>query len=226
MKKKSFAEMVEASKGVKFSLPHNVKSHKHLLPNGTMSYVFRHDELGELGRILIVPHGTQSQICYEVVGEPGDPMTKKRQAIFEPISKEFAGIMTSICGNGEGTPGPYISPKEKQMIKSMVYPCSTCKTITAMLIFAGDADTKARLEDYARIMYSKIIKLNVPTWIVGIETANIVNGKDLRKSLVLKAHPKRKEASIMTPDQLMDVVDELMKTHCNNKHAKLKCSTL
>ena len=30
----------------------------------------------------------------------------------------------------------------------------------------------------------------------------------------------------MTPDQLMDVVDELMKTHCNNKHAKLKCSTL
>lgn len=214
MKKKNFAEMVETSKNVKFSLPHNIKSHKQLLPNGTWSYVFRHDELGELGRILIVPHGEQSQICCEVVGDPDDPMTKKRQVIFEPIGKELTNKITSICGNGERTPGPYISPAEKQLIKSMVYPCHSCKSTTAMIIFAGEADTKDHLEDYARTMYPKIKELNVPTWIVGIETENIVNGKDLRKSLVLKVHPEREEAKIMTPDDLMDQVDELMATHC------------
>jgi hypothetical protein len=221
MKKKSLTEMIEASKNAKVSLPRNIKSHKQLLPNGMWSYVFRHDDFGELGRILIMSNGAQSQICCEVVGDPNDPMTEKRLAIFEPIAKELTKRMNSICGNGEGEgegiPRPYTSPIEKQLIKSMVYPCDTCKAITAMLIFAGDADDKARLEDYARIMYPKIKKLNVPTWVVGRETENIVKGKDLRKSLVLKVHPKREETKIMTPDDLMDVVDKLMETHCNNK---------
>lgn len=214
MKKKSFAEMVEVLKNTKFSLPHNVKSHEHLLPNGTQSYVFRHDELGELGRILVVPHGTQSQICCEVVGEPDDPMTKKRQAIFEPISRELVGKLDSICENAKGSPEPCISPREKQLIQSMVYPCNICKTVTAMLVFADDADNQSCLEDYARVMYSKIKEANVPTWIVGRETANIVNGKDLRKSLVLKVHPEREEVKIMIPDDIMDIVDGLMEAHC------------
>jgi len=88
MTKISFKEMVERAKREKFSLPHNVEMIKHLMPNGKWSYVFRHDELGELGRILIVPYGNQSQICSEVVGEPDDPMTKKRMEIFAPISKD------------------------------------------------------------------------------------------------------------------------------------------
>ena len=215
MNKKSFTEMIEASKNVKFSLPHNIKKQKQLLPNGTWSYVFRHDELGELGRMLIVPHGTQSRICCEVAGDPNDPMTEKRRVIFEPIGKELADKMACICGKGEGDSSePYISLRKKNLIESMVYPCDTCKVVTAMLIFAGDADNKARLEDYTRMMYSKIKEINVPTWVVGVETANIVNGKDLRKSLVLKIHPEREEAKIMTPDELMDIVDKLMEAHC------------
>lgn len=220
MKKKSLAEMIEESKNSKVSLPRNIKSYKQLLSNGTWSYVFRHDDFGEFGRILITPNGVQRQICCEVVGDPNDPMTEKRLAIFEPIAKELTKRMTSICGNGEGIPGSYTSPIEPQFIKNMVYPCDTCKAITAMLIFAGDADDKACLEDYARIMYPKFKKLNVPTWVVGRETENMVNGKDLRKSLVLKVHPKREEAKIMTPDDLMDIVDGLMETHCKNKKIK------
>jgi len=215
MKKKSFAEMVETSKNEKFTLPHNIKSRKQLLSNGTWSYVFRHDDLGELGMILIVPNGAQSRICCEVAGDPNDPLTEKRRVIFEPIGKELADKMAFICGVGKGNPSaPYISPQNKHLVKSMVYPCDTCKVVTAMVVFAGDADTTARLEDYARMMYSKIKELNVPTWIVGTETENIVNGKDLRKSLVLEVHPKRKEAKIMTPDDLMDIVDKLIVTHC------------
>jgi hypothetical protein len=221
MKKKSFAEMVEASKNEKFTLPHNIKSHKQLLPNGTWSYVFRHDNLGEFGRILIVPHGTQSRICCEVAGDPNDPLTEKRRVIFEPIGKKLADKMAFICGVGKGNPSaPYISPKENHLVKSTVYPCDVCKTVTAMLVFAGDADTQARLEDFARMMYPKIKEINVPTWIVGRETENIVNGKDLRKSLVLKVHPEREEAKITTPDDLMDIVDKLMETHCKKQNGE------
>lgn len=213
--KKTFAEMVEASKNEKFTLPHNIKSRKQLLLNGTWSYVFRHDDLGELGRILIVPHGTQSRICCEVTGDPNDPLTEKRRAIFEPIGRELANKMGVICGVGKGeASAPYISPRNDYLVKSMVYSCDTCKVVTAMLIFANDADDRARLEDYARMMYPKIKEMNVPTWIVGRETANIVSGKDLRKSLVLKVHPEREEAKIITPDDLMDVVDKLRETHC------------
>jgi len=91
-----------------------------------------------------------------------------------------------------------------------------------MLIFAPDAETKGRLEDYARMMYAKIKELNVPTWIVGMETAFIVNGKDLRKSLVLKVHPNREEAQSMMPDEVMNKVDKLMETHCKKFFDKNK----
>ena len=215
MQKKSFAEMVEREKNIKFSMPHNVRNSKLLLSNGRWGYVFRHDELGELGRILILPHDTESQIVCEVLGEPDDPMTEKRRAVLEPISRDILDGMAFICGDGTGKPKPYVSPKEIHgVVRSQVYPCDICGVITSMLIFAPDADTKAGLEDYACMMYSKIKKLNVSTWIVGTETEFIVNGEDVRKSLVLKVHPEREEAKIMTPDEVMDKIDKLMDMHC------------
>jgi hypothetical protein len=63
-------------------------------------------------------------------------------------------------------------------------------------------------------MHSKIKWLYVPTWIVGKETENIVNGMDLRKSLVLKVHPEREEVRIITPYGLMDIVGKLIGAHC------------
>jgi hypothetical protein len=53
----------------------------------------------------------------------------------------------------------------------------------------------------------------VPTWIIGEESEHIVNGEDLRKSLVLTLHDNR-DIRIKTPDDVMDEVDRLMKTHC------------
>jgi hypothetical protein len=124
--------------------------------------------------------------------------------------------MNAVYKNSGGVPRQYLSPKEKRLINSMVYPCNICKAITAMLIFAVDAETGARLEDYARMMHSKIKWLYVPTWIVGKETENIVNGIDLRKSHVLKVHPEREEVRIITPYDLMGTIDKLMEMHCKN----------
>jgi hypothetical protein len=147
MKKKSLAEMVEAAKKNKFTLPHDIKFTKQLMPNGRWGYVFRHDELGELGRILVLPHanGTQTQFSCEVSGDPDDPLTVKRKLILEPITKKLLNHMAGICGDGEGELEPYLSPKERHVIKSMVYPCEICKAVTSMLIFAPDAGTQGRL---------------------------------------------------------------------------------
>jgi len=216
MKKRSFAERVAIAKTTTFNIPPDVKCHKHLMPNGKWSYVFRHDNLGELGRIFFLPRGAQSQICCEAAGEPDDPMTKKRLAILEPISKDVIDKMVLVCGEGRGSVKPYVSPKDRATIAGWHYHCDTCGALAAMLIFAPDYDTKAGLEDHARIMYSKAKELNVPIWIVGTETEYIVNGEDLRKSLVLKMYPKHEEARIMTPDDLMEKINKLMATHCKN----------
>lgn len=63
-------------------------------------------------------------------------------------------------------------------------------------------------------MQEKITELNVPTWIIGDESENIVNGEDLRKSLVMKISKKKRETRIIIPDEIMDEVDRLMDNHC------------
>jgi hypothetical protein len=50
-----------------------------------LGYVFRHRLLGEIGRILLQELGDgRCHISCEVVGDPSDPMTTQRQAIFKP----------------------------------------------------------------------------------------------------------------------------------------------
>lgn len=216
MHKKTLDEKIKEARRTKFTLPPNIKSQKQLTPSGNWSYVFRHDELGELGRILVLPHtnGIQTQLTAEVSGSPDDPLTKKRRLILEPIAKKLMDSMAGICGDGEGKLESYVSPQEQHIIKSMIYPCEVCRAITAFLIFAPDTDTQGRLEDYARLMYAKIQELKVPTWVVGTETENIVNGEDLRKSLVLKVFPNHGRARVMTPDEVMGTVEKLMSMHC------------
>lgn len=206
-------ERVETTKHIRFSIPRSVQCHKSLMPNGKWSYVFRHKKLGEIGRVFFLPrHDGRNQLCCEVSGEPDDPMTKKRLKIFEPINRDVVDQVSLICEETEDV--PYDSPKETYTIPARSYSCAICEVLVAMLIFAFEGDTNADLEDYARMMYKKVRESNVPTWVVGRETANIVNGKDLRKSLVLKIHPEREAAIIMTPDELKDKIYKLMTQHC------------
>jgi len=90
MKKKkiSLAEKVKRARAMKFEMPDGITSQKTRLPDGVWAYVFRHHEIGELGRLIILPHSHEtSQFVCEVVGEPDDPMTKIRKKILEPITK-------------------------------------------------------------------------------------------------------------------------------------------
>ncbi|WP_009630540.1 hypothetical protein [Synechocystis sp. PCC 7509] len=57
---------------------------------GFYCYAFTHSTLGSLGRILLIPHGTQQmEFRCEVTGDPSEPLTQKRLAIFQPIAHEL-----------------------------------------------------------------------------------------------------------------------------------------
>ena len=218
MNSKKIYELLDKVQNNTPILPVGVTSHRTLLPSGKWCYIFRHIELGQLGRILILPHSSgQSQIMSEVSGDEDDPMTLKRREIFEPIVEDTMQKMDKIFGDGIGVIEPYESPKDEQSVKSMLYPCEICKKAVALVVFADGAVTAGSLEDYARMMHSKIKELNIPTWIVGEESEYIVNGEDLRKSLVLTIHRNR-EINVKTPDEIMDAVDELMEIHCSRQN--------
>ncbi|MCD8542902.1 MAG: hypothetical protein LRY69_05870 [Gammaproteobacteria bacterium] len=106
-------------------------------------------------------------------------MTKKRQEILEPLTRELLGRVDNIIGKRKPSaePAPYKSPKTKHLIKSQIIPCKSCHKPAAMLIFAPDATTAAELEDYARLMYDPMQKTKVPTWILGDEYDVNINGQ-------------------------------------------------
>ncbi len=215
MKKATLEEKVKLARESNFSMPREVSCQKTLLPEGIWAYVFRHTQLGELGRLLLLPHSSgQTQFSCEVVGSPDDPLTLKRREILEPITRSMLEKMEMICGNSSGTSQAYSLGKEHHLIKSEVMPCEKCNVPTAMLILAPDAFTADRLEDYARLMYEKVKELNVPTWIVGAEKEIIINGDAVGEALVLKVWPKREKAKIIPSSDLNPQLDALMQEHC------------
>ena len=129
---------------------------------------FRHKEIGELGRLRLKEVNGRTWINCEAVGDQDDPMTVKRQAIFEqPVGKGIAVHKERILGKSAADGPPSATSASATGGKS---PCrkqndAVCSMSTgafvAMLIFADDAKTPDRLEDledYARLMYPNLFK--------------------------------------------------------------------
>ncbi len=68
-------------------LPVGVNYQRISLPSGKEAYVFYDDQLGELGRLIVLPQQDQSQWICEVFGEPHDPLTQKRRELFIPLAR-------------------------------------------------------------------------------------------------------------------------------------------
>jgi len=81
----------------KFRLPLDITVSKARV-QGQWIYTFRHKEIGELGRIRLKEVNDRTWINGETIGDQDDPMTAKRQAIFEPVGKELAVQMERILG--------------------------------------------------------------------------------------------------------------------------------
>jgi hypothetical protein len=207
----------DSSKGkAAFRLPSDVSFEKRRL-HGAWAYVFRHRVLGELGRILLQELGDgRCHIACEVVGDPADPMTARRMAIFKPLGLELTRQMEMAMGAtaegaGEVEPPPPL-PQAQEVIESKLMACERCGAVVAMLIFAPVATDPGRFEDYARKMYPQYTRLNVPTWIIGpaLGAGPLIE----RPADALKVWPAREPIERLRPAQLNARVDQLAKGHC------------
>ena len=200
-----------------FRSPPDVSFEKQRLSNA-WAYVFRHRLLGEIGRILLQELGDgRCHISCEVVGDPSDPMTTQREAIFKPLGLELTRQMEAVmcrtpedAGSLDIPPSP---PETKEMIESKLIPCERCGTVVAMLIFAPKATDPGHFEDYARKMYPHYNHLNVPTWILGpaLGEGPLID----RPADVLKVWPAREPIQRLPSAQFNSLLDQFVTRHCH-----------
>ena len=193
-----------------FSLPPEITLSKKKTPQG-WAFIFRHKEMGELGRLRVQGVGGKTRISSEVVGDPADPMTKKRQAILEPLTREISREMDRLTG-GSGRTIPPVAPPEDpgQVVASKLMQCNHCDAFVAMLIFADDALSPDRLEDYARMMYAEVARRNLPAWVIG---APLGPGPEA-PAYILKVWPSRQPVQCLSPDEFNPVLEKLQASHC------------
>jgi len=199
-----------------FQLPPGVSFSKERLSSG-WAYVFHHTKLGNLGRIVLQGRadGRTHVIC-EVAGDPNDPMTEKRADIFKPLSTEMTrqlDIATGGTGEGESVPPPQRPPKSLHRVPTKLMQCETCDAFVALLIFADDDTTNlGGLEDCARLMYPKVVELNLPTWVIGPPIDNEPTPDS--PANILKIWPERQPVCQLPPDEFNPIIEALITTHC------------
>ena len=197
------------------SLPPDITFEKRPLPGDGWAYEFRHRTLGALGRILLqgLPEGRNAHISCEVAGDPADPRTAERRAIFEPLGLEIARQMEQIVGSLADKrptvpPAPPVEPGE--VVESKLTQCSTCNAFVAMLVFAPEATDAGRFEDYVRRMYPEYSRRSLPTWIIG--PASGPEPED--PADILQVWPTRKPLQRLTPAQFNPRLERLAASHC------------
>lgn len=186
-------------------------------------YLFRHQALGELGRIVLQEiANVRTHISCEVVGDPLDPMTVQRAKIFDPLSRELARRMEAATGpapeaSWTDSPPP-ISRAPQEVIESKLLPCERCGRMVAMLIFAPGASNVGRFEDYFRKMYPEYTRLNLPTWIIGpaLGSGPLMD----RPAEFLKIWPTREPIHRLRPADFTPMVNRLAKEHSVRVRAK------
>jgi len=73
-----------------FQLPSNITAQRKPLSATSYEYILRHSELGQLGKILLsaCTSGRCKVTCL-LHGQPGDQMTERRRAVFEPLARAW-----------------------------------------------------------------------------------------------------------------------------------------
>ena len=197
-----------------FKLPPDVVCHKKTINRGGTSYTFRHNEWGELGRIDVIPQGRQSQInAYVVASDLHDPLAEMRVALFRTISMEFNAELEKAHGKGTSTTPPVADlHSNKKIIESKLMVCETCDAPVALLIFAPDAYTADKLEDYARMMHTNTRQTNLPTWIIGAEEEVVPEKEGI--ALILKTWQDRQPAKRISSLIFEPMLHKLQSKHC------------
>ncbi len=211
-------ELTKVAKGMKPFLPQNVTCHKEFQSNGKPFYLFKHADLGTLGRMFIMPNGNESQFMFDVMGEEDDPFIEQKKAIFLPMSQDICEQMEKGLGKGKGTVKPIALPSQLHTIKAEHITCKTCDALVAVIVYAEEATTAAELADHATIFYKKAKELNVPTWVLGKEmVSDMVSMTYFSIFNTLKIWPEREEARLLSEMEIDDLLCPLVEYHCDEE---------
>ena len=211
-------ELTKIAKGMNISLPEDVTCHRELQPNGKPFYLFKHVELGTLGRMFIMGNGNESQLMFDVMGEEDDPLTEKKKNLFLPITHMISEQMEKGLGAGKGTVKPMILPSNVRSIKAEHITCKTCHALVAVIVYAEEATTAAELIDHATFFHKKAKELNVPTWVLGKEMVSDIYLMQYHSIfLTLKMWPEREEARLMSEMAIDDLLCPLVEYHCEEE---------
>jgi len=197
-----------------FQLPPGVSFQKEQVSSG-WAYVFRHATLGQLGRIVLDDRpGGMSQVTCEIAGDPADPMTATRKALFEPVALDLVRRLEAQTGSvgGKNVPPPRRAPEPQERIASKLIQCETCEADVALLIFAERATDHGWLEDYARKMFPHVRQLNLPTYVVGPPVGSAPGEEP--PSDILKMWPEREPVRRVRSDAFNRIIAELPCPRC------------
>jgi hypothetical protein len=200
-----------------FPLPPEVSWRKEISMAGQQAYMFRHEELGDFGRLLIFQNGKDCQLMFEVIGDEDDPMTSQRKAIFEPISRDISNFMELTFGKGAATFKPYETPNQMQQFMGERIVCNRCDTCVAFIVYAPPNATEASLQDHARMGFAKGKEFNVPTWVISEESIVLVNNQRIPRLSSLKVFPEREPTTLILGTELDDILCPLVEYHCKRR---------
>src|SRR5262249_36557010 len=209
MKKRSPPDFAE-----RFELPAGVSFRKERLSESS-AYVFRHTTLGQLGRLVLRDWAGHCHVSCEVAGDPEDPMTAERLAVFQPVAMALVEHLEAQTG-GAVDPGTMVPPPPLpgpgEWVESKLMQCERCDAGVALLIFAERATDHGGLEDYARRMYQQVTRLNLPTYVIGPALGE--GPLRDRPADILKIWPGRAPVRRLRPDEFNPIIAALAKAHC------------
>jgi hypothetical protein len=166
-----------------------------------------------LGRIRVQARPEGGSHCTsEVAGDPADPSTARRAAVFAPIASAVVAHFETMAGVAPPREPPPMPAKPGSWFESELLQCKACHAWVVFLTFVPDVGDTARIEDYARQLYPSLVRWNVPSWIVGLpreaqsaqdEVANIA-----------PVWPVRGPSTQMTRAAFEAVLDDLQTRHC------------
>lgn len=195
-------------------LPAGVTFQKEVLSYGTV-YIFRHGQLGLLGRIILQETQTgQCHISYEIAGQGTDPMTAKREVIIVPILEQIMAKMGQAFGEvPTDIPPPSRPPASGEYVTSKMLTCPKCDAGVVFLIFADGAKNVGEMEDYARKMSEKVKEINLPTYIIR-PAASKENSADLPAD-IMKIWPEREAVEYVKHiDDFHSTISIFVGSHC------------
>jgi len=208
---------------MKALIPPEIKLRKELSVEGIPLYIFRHDQLGDIGQMSFQGFSNgHTNFLSQVPGVKEDPMTRKREEIFGALSVKLLQVMQEALGQA----GSGIIPEDEELqslptnrggaIESKLLLCKTCGDYVALLIFSNlDEMTIADFEDYARMMYPVYSHHNLPTWIIGPPIGELLEADTMTQ--IMQVWPKRGAIFVSTANMFNLKTDKLINNHCKDK---------